>query len=317
MSVRPTTAQPAATPAATPPAQKAEPSAQASQADRAGQPAAVPDSFAKKSGSGLGIHLPRLPSPGDIWHGVTSAFDHVKGAVSDLWGGARDLAGKAGDALNHLVTEDIPGFASRIKDAAIGVLQNAGGQAGIDFLNTVGKAREKLGIDPPPRGLRDDEIAELRKVFGDTIDYSQIKVHDNVKDGLLGSNRAMTLGNDIYMPGDKTSDPGYLNTLVHEMGHVWQGQNGGPDYASKALEAQLFGDGDGGWGQRGYDWEAGIASGKSWAEQSPEQQAELISNAYEAGWFSDPSQRFVWHGTDYTDYLRSAVDQLRNRQGAP
>ena len=317
MSVRPTDAQPRATPAPTPTPQKTEQPAQANQANQAEKPAPVPDSFGKKSGAGFGISLPKLPSPGDIWNGVTNAFDHVKNAVSDLWGGAKDLAGKAGDALNHLVTEDIPGFASRIKDAAVGVLQNAGGKAAIDFLNNVGKAREKLGIDPPPRGLRDDEIAELRKVFGDTIDYSKVKVHDNVKDGLLGSNRAMSLGGHIYMPGDKTSDPSYFNTLVHEMGHVWQSQNGGPDYAAKALEAQLFGDGDGGWGQRGYDWEAGIAAGKSWAEQSPEQQAELISNAHQAGWFDDPSKPFIWNGKDYTDYLKSAVDQLRNRQGAP
>jgi hypothetical protein len=289
-----------------PAAESASPPSQAQDTGAARPAAAARDSF--------GFHI---PSPGDIWHGVTNVFDKVKNTVSDVIGGAGDLAGKAADALNHLVTEDIPGFAGRIKDAAVNVLQNAGGQAAITFLNKVGAAREKLGIDPPPRGLKPDEITELKKVFGDTVDYSQIRVHDNVKDGLLGSSRAMTLGNDIYMPTDRTTDSSYGHTLVHEMTHAWQGQNGGPDYAAKALEAQLYGDGDGGWGQRGYDWETGIAKGKSWKDQSPEQQAELIENAYQNGMFDNPSQRFVWNGTDYTDYLNSAVSQLRNRQGAP
>jgi hypothetical protein len=270
--------------------------------------AAVPDNFAARSGGGLGI---RIPSPGDIWNGITNIFDKVKNVASDVWNGAKDLAQKGADALNKLVTEDIPAYARQVKDAALDVVRNAGGQAGIDFLNGVGKAREKLGIDPPARGLKPEEITELRKVYGDSVDYSQVRVHDNVKDGLVGSNRAMTLGNDIYMPGDRTSDSSYAATLVHEMGHVWQGQNGGPDYATKAIEAQLTGPGG------GYDWEAGVKAGQSWGQLNPEQQAELIQNAYESGYFNSPGQTFTYNGTDYTDYVRSAVDQMRNRQGAP
>src|ERR1043165_6123446 len=123
---------------------------------------ATPDTFAQKSGKGFSI-----PSPGDIVggikDGISNIFNRVKNAVSDAFNGAKDWAAKAGEALNKLVTEDIPGFASRIKDAALDVVRNQGGQAGIDFLNGVGKAREKLGIDPPPRGLKPEEITELRK----------------------------------------------------------------------------------------------------------------------------------------------------------
>jgi len=313
MTVRP--ADSAAVPQTTPtsaPAQTNQAAEAHTQAPQQAHAAAVPDSFGQKSGGGLGIHI---PSPGDIWHGITNIFDKVKKTASDVWGGAKDLAQKGADALNKLVTEDIPAYANKVKNAAIDVVQNAGGQAGIDFLNGVGKAREKLGIDPPARGLKPEEITELKKVFGDTVDYSQIRVHDNVKDGLVGSSRAMTLGRDIYMPGDKTSDPDYASTLTHEMTHAWQFQNGGPDYAAKALEAQLGGDGEG--NLKGYDWEAGIKNGKDWKGQSPEQQAELIQNAFDSGWFNNPSQPFIHNGTDYTDYLKTAVDQLRAGQGAP
>src|SRR4051812_25976805 len=315
MSVRP--ADSAASPAVQPQQPTAAP-ARANQAAETGhaqapqqaQTATVPDRFSQRSGGGLS-----LPSPGDLWHGISNIFDKVKGAVSDVWGGAKDLAAKGAGALNKLVSEDIPGFAREVKQAALDVVNTAGGQAGIDFLNGVGKAREKLGIDPPPRGLKPEEVTELRKVFGNTVDYSQIRVHDNVKDGLVGSNRAMTLGNDIYMPGDKTSDSSYDSTLTHEMTHAWQGQNGGPAYAAKAVTAQLTGDGEG--NLKGYDWEAGIQNGKDWKGQSPEQQAELIQNAHDTGWFNNPSQPFIWNGNDYTDYLKSAVSQLQSGQGAP
>lgn len=294
---------PAPAPAA---AEKAEPAAKAAPPSN--------ELLADKSGSGFG--LPKLPSPGDIWGGVKDAFGQVKDAVSGVIQGGKEVVGKVTDTVNKLVTQDIPAFGRGIQDLVTDTLRNAGGQAAIDLLQGVGEVRKKLGVDPPSRSLTGDEITELKKVFGDTIDYSQVKVNDNVKDGLVGGGRAMTLGNQIYMPGDKVSDGSYMQTLVHEMGHIWQYQHGGPDYATKALESQLFGDGEG-WGQRGYDWEEGISKGKSWAQLSPEQQAHLIDEAYGDGWFNDESQKFERGGVDYTDYLRSAVAQLRRGEGAP
>src|SRR5205814_5730222 len=106
-SAAPTAApRPTATPAQTNQAEHAQAPQQAPQAQ------AVPDTFAKKSGGGLG-----LPSPGDIWHGITNIFDKAKGAVSDVWGGAKDLAAKGADALTKLATEDSPGYARSVKHA--------------------------------------------------------------------------------------------------------------------------------------------------------------------------------------------------------
>src|SRR5262249_54767875 len=103
--------------------------------------------------------------------------------------------------------------------------------------------------------------------------------------------------------------PTNLDLLSHEMTHVWQFQNGGTDYLSEALYAQNFGE--------GYDFQRGIREGKSWRELNPEQQAELIEQAYDSGYFDCPGNRFVYNGNDYTDYINRAVAQLRSGQGAP
>ncbi|HZN94422.1 MAG TPA: hypothetical protein VFB81_17030, partial [Myxococcales bacterium] len=176
MTVRPPDSAAATAVPKTTPAPAQAQTAQTNQAQRPEEPqkaAATPDTFAAKSGGGFGLPGIKIPSPGDIVRGIgdgiSNIFDKVKGAVSDAFNGAKDLAQKAGNALNKLVTEDIPGFARDVKDAALDVVRNAGGQAGIDFLNGVGKAREKLGIDPPARGLKPEEITELRKVFGDSV----------------------------------------------------------------------------------------------------------------------------------------------------
>ena len=56
---------------------------------------------------------------------------------------------------------------------------------------------------------------------------------------------AHAVGNTVYMPADQFDSNGKLTasgleTLGHEVGHVWQNQNGGGDYIGNALSgAQL------------------------------------------------------------------------------
>ena len=100
-----------------------------------------------------------------------------------------------------------------------------------------------------------------------------------------------------------------METLVHEMGHVWQHQTGGTDYMSEALWAQKFGD--------AYKWKKGLDEGKTFAQLDPEQKAELISTAYKAGYFDHPSQGFHVDGTDYTAQLEAALADIKAGRGAP
>ena len=137
-----------------------------------------------------------------------------------------------------------------------------------------------IGLAPASRELTPDEIALLKEVYGDSIDYSQVRIKDG---GPLGADihgRARVVGNTIYMPSGFSDKPlfdeqGNLTEagelLIHESGHIWQSQNGGGDYIHQALYGQELGD--------GYDFQKAIDEGKSFKELNPEQQAEYIAHA--------------------------------------
>lgn len=99
------------------------------------------------------------------------------------------------------------------------------------------------------------------------------------------------------------------------MRRVWQNQNGGTDYISEALHAQIFGD--------GYDYQKGINQGKTWGMLNPEQQAKLIQDAYDVSYFNngqwketDPQTKTVTDRPDLAKYMQNVLPQLRAGQGA-
>jgi len=243
-----------------------------------------------------------------LWDGVrglgTGLWDTIKGVGHNLFEGVSTIGG----AFGKLVKGDFGGF---FKDLGSGLLKTfvqtpvdatllMGGKA-ISAIQTL------VGLEPVGRKLTDDEITELKKVYGDTIDYSKVRIKEGDAGLFSLTGRAFTHGDTIYVPKDDL--PLTKDLLVHEMGHVWQHQNGGTDYMSEALVGQYLGD--------GYKFEKGIQEGKSWSELNPEQQAELLQQAYLSGFFNSPGRRFVYNGTDYTDYLNEALRQVRAGQGAP
>jgi len=287
------------TPKATPtPALKATPTA---------TPTPVKDSFAPAASKAFGIDL------GQIGQNLISATKERLNALRDIAAGRfkdyQQVGGMVAEALMKLAQGDFAGFGDAMKRAALELLHAQGSEVAMSFLRQVAEVRKALGMDPPARALKPEEIAELKKVFGDTIDYSQVQVTENMPGGLLGSDRAMAVGNSIYLPPGTS-----LQTIVHELAHVWQYQNGGNTYLSRALEAQLAGDGEG--HMRGYDWEVGLEKGKSWSQLSPEQQAHLIDEMYAAGYFDDPSKGFTHNGKDYSAVAQQVLEAIRSRQGA-
>ena len=214
-----------------------------------------------------------------------------------------------GAALVSLLRNDPSGFSK----ASVGVLKQialtGSGEALLGALQGLAALRKAAGIDPPARKLTDPERATLTRVYGDAIDYGKVEV-SVVPKGLVGNDRAMAVGNSIFMPDGAALD-GFLATLVHESAHVWQYQNGGPSYIAKALKAQLLGDRSG--PLKGYDFGAGVAAGKGWAQLSPEQQAHLVQTAYQSGWFDHPDQSFTYDGKDFTALLRIGLEHIRSR----
>ncbi|WP_164011702.1 DUF4157 domain-containing protein [Pyxidicoccus trucidator] len=128
------------------------------------------------------------------------------------------------------------------------------------------------GVETTGRRLTEDEVARLRPIFGDSLEYERVRV----KEGRLGllsmSGRAFVHGDTVYVPGRGPPDFGLL---VHELTHVWQHQHGGTAYMSAALAAQWVGD--------GYNWRKAVARELRWAQLNPEQQAQLIEDAALAG----------------------------------
>jgi hypothetical protein len=172
-------------------------------------------------------------------------------------------------------------------------------------VNTISAVERAFNLEAPGRKLTIDECAELYRVFADAIDYQQVMVKAGNSHLLSITARAFVLANTVYIPQENFS----LGLLVHEMTHVWQYQRGGVQYISKALWGQFF--------DQGYDFARGINEGRSWAQLNPEQQAELIQQGYEAGYFHFAGVRFFFAERDYTQYLTDAVAQLRAGNGAP
>jgi hypothetical protein len=113
------------------------------------------------------------------------------------------------------------------------------------------------------RGMYAWEIDEFKPVFGDSLKYESVRIHegstwpdaiDRIGRRLKGieppgedSHNAITLGNHCYFPvslpkslppaGDPQSYK--LDWLVHELTHAWQYQQMGWTYLFKALRAQF------------------------------------------------------------------------------
>ncbi len=173
------------------------------------------------------------------------------------------------------------------------------------------------------RPLSDAEVRLLRGVFGDGISYESVRlVRMATFIARLNGSRAFVLGNTLNLPDQDHDDIARgrnPSLLVHEATHLWQYQHHGWGYVAESLWAQSFGD--------GYDYVKALRQGKPWRKMNPEQQAQLIQDAFRDGYFDAPGARFGAVGnngivvrpgevppegvTDYTSALVAAVEELQ------
>lgn len=211
------------------------------------------------------------------------------------------------EGIGRLIKKDVRGGLGRWGLALV-----QGVQTPVDVVLMVGgrlvsAVQTLIGVEPVGRRLTDAEVGELRKVYGDSIRYGWVRIKEGNAGLLSLGGRPFTHGDIVLVPSRWL--PVSTDLLVHELGHVWQHQNGGTDYMSEALWAQSLGD--------GYDFEKGLREGRSWSELNPEQQAEFLQVAHAAGFFNGAGGTFVYNGVDYTARLNAAVQQVRDGQGAP
>jgi len=123
------------------------------------------------------------------------------------------------------------------------------------------------------RSLTPDEVRLARSVFGDSIDYSRVKL---IPTGVL---EYRTVANTIRVPEDFTIGDKYMaQTLIHEMTHVWQYQHGGTSYISVSLATQIAGTIRTGSRNAAYDYR--ITPGASFFDFTPEQQGLIVENYF-------------------------------------
>ncbi len=260
--------------------------------------------------SGIEETVRGLPMPGVLGKMRDRVLDAGRSVIMGAWntatGVVRNLAEAAttiAGGFGKLLRGDIGGF----KQIGIGILKVP--QTAVDaILLGLGKGvsaiQTLIGVEPAGRELTDREIAILREVYGDSIDYDQVRIKEG-NSGLFSLNdRPFVHGNTIYMKDHEITE----DLLVHEAAHVWQHQNGGSDYMSEALVSQWWG--------HGYDWQASVPD-TAWEDLEPEQQAEFLEQAWLSGYFQNPAGGMVVDGVDYTDYLKTALDKVRNGRGAP
>jgi len=152
------------------------------------------------------------------------------------------------------------------------------------------------------RRLTDFERGEAQKVFGDSIRYAKVRIHEGspwtnlvAKVGAKINREptpkwanAVTLGNASHFPRILRGNPPPAGThsivdlawMIHELTHVWQYQHTGTIYLWRALRADLT------LGIRAYEYggEHGLrdarASGRRLADFNPEQQGDIARHYY-------------------------------------
>ncbi len=206
---------------------------------------------------------PPPPKPG-FFARLGGIFTDISSMVVGTVIGAFQSLGKAGQ---HIAEGRI---GQALKDVALIPFH----AAALVVVKSASVVQAAIGVQGPPRELSQEEKELLRKVYGKSINVDVIRVVEGGSGLLTQTNDAITLGNTIHLAAGKKLTP---DLLAHEVGHVWQYQQGGTDYMLKALWGQLIGE--------GYDTSKPLARGDDFAKWNPEQQAQLVQDLVRSGYF--------------------------------
>ena len=165
---------------------------------------------------------------------------------------------------------------------------------------------EELAV--PNRPLTEGEVAMLRPIFRDGVDYARVRVIDNTFP-LQPENVYMTPRGHIYAPGRLWSQDfskarrGERVVFVHEMTHVWQFTNGMDLIGAGTVE---FIKNRGAY-EKAYPYE--LAADRDLVDYGMEQQASIIEDYFAITVEHARPERMTNRGLDSTerDALYAAV----------
>ncbi len=135
------------------------------------------------------------------------------------------------------------------------------------------------------RSLSDGEIALARSIFGNSIDYSKVRLIRGKWWPFQPRNAAMAPNGNIYFhpaaggwSDDFADEPLFRQGFfIHEMTHVWQAQNGGRLYLPLMRHPFCR-----------YQYE--LKTGKPFRRYGIEQQAEIVRHRFLADRGGHPPQ---------------------------
>lgn len=140
------------------------------------------------------------------------------------------------------------------------------------------------------RPLRSGEVLMARQIFGDSVDYVEVRVHNEefLPFDLQPDDTAMTPNGEIYFNPKRfkedfsLSTPGDQHWLMHEMVHVWQYQLGYPVMLRGAIRI-------------GLDYEYELKPDKTLSDYNMEAQGDLLADYWALKFLNKPqvmSMRF-------------------------
>ncbi len=269
-------------------------SAAEQRADAAAKQAAVKGTSAAPAPLALAAHAPRQGPPmlhrSLLGAGLGGALGGLVGGIGlGLLGG---LLGPAGAVIGAVV----------------------GGLGGLVAGAVVGDRLSRR-----TRGLSGPEKTYLYDIYHDAVNYDAVTI---TRGSALAAGAARTTGNTInlqdeHFKGDtmELSDQGLL-TLAHEMGHVWQYQNGGLAYIPSSLIPQLVAWARGRSRNVAYDWRNAVRNHVDWADWNAEQQAKCIQDYNEALRRINAGQGTL-ADYDTVTLAQPYIELVRQRVGAP
>jgi uncharacterized membrane protein YeaQ/YmgE (transglycosylase-associated protein family) len=252
---------------------------------------------------------------GSIISGVTDLIGSVVKAITGIIGGV--IAGVVrilGGIFSLNVDLIVKGFGD-IVSSIIGAFI-------VIALRLIALVQQIIPFQARERRMTKDEIKDMKRIFGESLAYYNIRIVEG-RAGIFLGPRELVTGNTIYMKGHDPDTE--RERLAHECVHVWQYQNRGSRYASDSLYAQLFLDDE-------YSWEKELDRGKNeWVEFNIEAQGTLIQDVYlesqlvvpgvtpnasSGGVFFDSNEKavglFEFGGVDHTDLANEAWSMLKN-----
>lgn len=184
--------------------------------------------------------------------------------------------------------------------------------------NNVGQSLQQVATPKgESRGLTSGEIDMARLVFGDSIDYVRVKVHNGeyLWFGMQPNDTAMTPNGEMYFNPQYFSEDFSSSSrvdnqrwFIHEMTHVWQHQLGYPVKWRGAIRIAL-----------GYDYS--LQPGLRLRDFNMEQQGNIIADyylvrfrkrpdmMYEGKYVADPAVTVLFEDV-LDDFLRDPKDPI-------